>query len=157
MAGTKLRRLTLAVALLAVAAGCRGDRLLRVESTPPGATVRLDDVVIGRTPLEVPFGHYGRRRLSLYRPGYRTHTESLELKTPWYARFPIDVFTEVLLPLDIDDVRERDILLVPDTGAEAAPATEEFIVHALLARDGDELLDVPIAGTSDDEGDEAER
>ena len=148
-----------AVAVVALAlCACRGDRLLRVESTPPGAVVRLDDSVIGRTPLEVPFEHYGRRRLSLYRAGYRTYTQKLELDAPWFAIFPIDVFTEVLLPLGLDDVRTLQIPLVPDTGDEAAPATEEFVEHAMRARAGEDLVGVPIAGQDpEDESTDGER
>ena len=126
--------------------GCRGDRLLRIESMPPGATVRLDGEIVGRTPVSIPFEHYGRRRLALYRPGYRTHTEALKLDPRWWSRFPLDILTEIVIPLGIDDVRERKIALAPDTGERAAPATEEFIEHALLARSGDPLVDVPGAG-----------
>lgn len=130
---------------------CVGDRILRIESDPPGATVRLDDRVIGVTPIDVEFQHYGQRRLALYRTGYRTYSEPLKLKAPWFARWPIDMFTEVILPLGLDDVRTMRIDLVEDTGAEAAVAIEEFRDHATRARGGDSLLDVPIAGQSEDD------
>lgn len=120
--------------------GCRGDRILRIESVPPGATVRLDDQVIGRTPLEIDFEHYGQRRLALYKATYRTYSEPLILKAPWWARFPVDLLTEVVLPLGLDDVREARIVLAPDAGEEeATTATQEFIENALRARGGDRL------------------
>lgn len=133
--------------ILPLLSGCRGDRILRIESIPPGATVRLDDRVIGRTPLEIDFEHYGQRRLSLYKETYRTYSERLDLRAPWWARFPIDLVTEVLLPLRLDDVREQRIILSADVGeSEATVATQEFVEHALKARAGDMLEGVPIAG-----------
>ena len=118
--------------------GCRGDRILRIESVPSGATVRLDDRVIGRTPLEIDFKDYGQRRLALYKETYRTYSEPLILKAPWWARFPVDLLTEVVLPLRLHDVREARIVLAPDAGEEEATvATQEFIEHALRARSGD--------------------
>lgn len=128
------------LALASLSLGCRGDRILRIESVPPGATVRLDDQVIGRTPLEIDFEHYGQRRLALYKTTYRTYSEPLILRAPWWARFPVDLLTEVILPLGLDDVRETRIVLAPDAGeAEATDATQEFIENALRARSGDRL------------------
>lgn len=129
--------------------GCVGDRLLVLDSVPTGADVRLDDRLIGVTPLRVPFQHYGQRRLALYKDGYRTYTAPLRLRAPWWARFPIDIFTEVLLPLGLDDVREITIDLVPDTGSAARVATEEFLRNAQSARSEEDLFDVPIAGQRD--------
>ncbi len=126
--------------------GCRGDRLLRIDSVPRGAVVRLDDRVIGVTPLEVPFQHYGQRRLALYSEGSRTYSEPLILNAPWYARFPVDILTEIILPLGLDDVRELRIDLVADAGFEAEVATDEFLDHAKRARAGEDLVGVPLAG-----------
>ncbi|MEM1450962.1 MAG: PEGA domain-containing protein [Planctomycetota bacterium] len=144
--------LALLVALTVVLlVGCRGSRILRVRSTPAGATVRLDDTVVGRTPIDIPFKDYGRRRLSLYRPGYRTHTQALKLDPRWWKRFPLDVVSELLLPFGFDDVRKLDISLAPDSGAEAEPATDEFVDHALRARSGESLEDVPVIGSQNDD------
>lgn len=120
--------------------------MLRIDSVPRGAIVRLDDRVIGITPLEVPFQHYGQRRLALYSEGSRTYSEPLLLKAPWHARFPLDILTEVILPLGLDDVRELRIDLVADAGTEAAVATGEFLDHAKRARAGEDLVGVPLAG-----------
>ena len=114
--------------------------------------MRLDDRVIGVTPLDVEFQHYGQRRLALYRTGYRTYSEPLALNAPWFARWPVDMLTEVILPLGLDDVRTMRIDLVEDTGAEAAVAIQEFHDHARRAREGESLIGVPIAG--DEEPDE---
>ena len=136
----RLRAGALVLALSSLLVGCRGDRILRIESIPSGATVRLDDQVIGRTPLEIDFEHYGQRRLALYRETYRTYSEPLVLRAPWWARFPIDIVTEVILPLGLDDVRQVRIVLAPDAGEpEASDATQEFLSNALRARSGDRL------------------
>ena len=154
--GTGLARRCAVLATLLATAGCRGDRLLRIETVPQGATVRLDDRVIGRTPLEVDFEHYGQRRLSIYKETYRTYSEPLVLKAPWWARFPTDLLTEVILPLGLDDVREHRFVLVPDVGEiEATVATQEFMEHAMMARGGDTLEGVPIAGAKEDSEDAA--
>ena len=146
---TLVRSILLSTALLATMAGCRGDRILKIDSIPQGAEVRLDDELVGLTPLEVDFEHYGQRRLGLYRVGYRTYSERLPVEAPWWARFPVDILTEVILPLGLDDVREVRVDLVADTGDEAERAIEEFRDHAQRARAGESLVGVPLAGAED--------
>jgi len=96
-----------ALVLLALGAGaCRTQRYMEITTDPPGAEVRLDDRQVGRTPLRVPFEHYGTRRLSFYLPGYRTVSKPIRLRPPWYRRFPLDIVSEVLLPFGFVDRRE---------------------------------------------------
>ena len=52
---------------------------LRVLSRPPGATVSVDDVVVGITPLEVPDVLAGTRQVRIDLPGYR----------PWVAEIDV--------------------------------------------------------------------
>lgn len=121
----------LAAAVAVSAAGCRPTRTLVIDSVPQGAVVRLDETVIGRTPLEHRFDHYGERRVSLYAPGYRTHSARESIRAPWHARFPVDLFTEVLLPLGLDHrVVLPTVVLEADSGDDAAPATSEFVARA---------------------------
>ena len=94
----------LGLALLATA--CRSHRYLQITSTPPGAEVRLDDEAVGITPVRVPFEHYGTRRLTFHLTGYRTATRRVRLRPKWYSRFPMDILTEVILPLGLT-VRKR--------------------------------------------------
>ncbi|MCP3915075.1 MAG: PEGA domain-containing protein [bacterium] len=115
---------------LALPSGCTTKRVLAIESSPPGAIVRLDEKVIGRTPLEHPFQHYGQRRVTLYLPGYRTWSESIDFAPPWHARFPLDVVTQVILPLGLDDRQALDIELSPDDGVRGDPDLEAFIQRA---------------------------
>jgi hypothetical protein len=100
-----------AAGLLALAA-CATDRRLWIESTPPGAEVRLDEQLVGTTPLELEFEHYGTRRLSLELPGHLKLDRDLAVAAPWYFRFPLDIVTEVLLPFGWEDHREVRVVLV---------------------------------------------
>ncbi|MFT5052475.1 MAG: hypothetical protein ACI8QZ_003908 [Chlamydiales bacterium] len=104
----------LALAAWLALAACAPQRILTVESYPPGAVVRLDERVIGRTPLDYPFDHYGQRRITLYLPGYRTWSRRLELSPPWHARFPIDIVTELLIPIGLRDQHEVWVVLEND-------------------------------------------
>ncbi|MDA1264880.1 MAG: PEGA domain-containing protein [Planctomycetota bacterium] len=112
--------------------GCRTKRTLIVDSVPEGALVRLDEEVIGTTPLRHEFTHGGRRRVSIYHPGHRTWSQVVDLEMPWYARFPMDVLTEVILPLGIDHEFAFEVPLVRDTLEESsdAPAIEGYLTRA---------------------------
>jgi hypothetical protein len=112
---------------------CGATRILVVDSTPPEALVRLDEEIIGVTPLQFPFEHYGNRRLSLYLDGYDTWSEPIELKTPWYSRFPLDLVTEVLLPINPETRPTFHIQLSRMTDEVTMPDIEAFAdeAHAL--------------------------
>jgi hypothetical protein len=125
-------RILLAVAL--VAAGCRTHRYLQITSAPPGAEVRLDDQSVGVTPVRVPFEHYGTRRLTFYKPGYRTSSRRIKLRPPWYARFPLDLVTEVFLPLGLTDRRRVHQELVLGEEVMSLPSLRSVIERANALR-----------------------
>ena len=130
-------RLSSAPALLAcaVALACAPRRTLVIESTPPGAQVRLDDqVLVGETPLRQPFEHYGIRQVTLYLHGYQTHTERIELDTPWYAYFPLDLVTEVLLPFGWRDTRRLRVDLKPGEEFVSLPTLRSVFERADILR-----------------------
>jgi len=106
-------RLFLPLVLALLAQGCRTQRFLQITSTPPGAEVRLDNEAVGNTPIRVPFEHYGTRRLTFHLQGYRTASRRIHLRPKWYARFPLDILTEVILPLGLTDKRKFHENLVP--------------------------------------------
>ena len=126
-------RLALLLAALA-AAGCRTHRYLEITSTPPGAEVRLDDEAVGLTPVRVPFEHYGTRRVSYYLPGYRTYSRRIRIKAPWHARFPIDILTEVLIPLGLTDRRKVHQDLVQGEEVMSLPSLRSVIERADVLR-----------------------
>lgn len=152
-----LRRPTASAAALLAAlsslAGCRTTRVIEVTSNPPGALVRLDEEVIGRTPLEHEFHHYGRRRLTLYLPGYLTWSRRVEPKPPWYSRFPLDLLTEVLVPLGLTHRFAYRATLLEDTGVDetgVAPATQAFVERAVDVRRS--RIERPGAAAPDEDG-----
>ena len=124
------------VSTLSTLGACRTHRILEVTSNPPGALVRLDEEVVGRTPLEHEFQHYGRRRLTLYLDGYRVWSERLRLTPPWYSRFPLDIVTQVLVPMGLTDRHRIDVRLWPDTGSahETRAEVESFVERATALR-----------------------
>jgi len=98
--------------------------------------VRLDEEVIGNTPLEHEFVHGGKRRLTLYLPGRRTWSQRVDLDGPWYSRFPLDLVTEVILPLGREHRFPFEVRLIPDTGAEPGSdaAITDFVERAVALR-----------------------
>jgi hypothetical protein len=127
--------LTLLILLILLAAGaCRARRYLEITSEPPGAQVRLDDEAVGQTPVKVPFDYYGTRRLTFYAPGYRTSSRRIRVKAPWHARFPLDIVTEVLLPLGLRDRRKVHEELVFGEEVMSLPSLRSVIERANVLR-----------------------
>jgi len=122
--------------VLPLAAACQTHRTLTLTSEPPGAEVRLDDESVGRTPVKVSFEHYGTRRVTFYLAGHRTVTTQLELEPRWYARFPLDLVSEVLLPLGLDDRRRYHQVLVPGEEVMSLPSLRSVIERASVLREG---------------------
>ena len=122
MKGVRIR-LGLAVALLAVASGCRAQRHLVFVSAPPGADVYLDGDWAGRTPLEVPFEAYGARHVTLQRPGYRDHVEVLEVEAPWVPALDgVEAYERLEVLYWLDRSRRDLVLQSPgDDGTTRGP------------------------------------
>ncbi len=110
------RRLTLVVVAAAVAssAGCVRRRMT-VRTNPPGATVSIDNQVIGTTPAATSFVYYGTREVRVEMDGFRTETIRQRIKPPWYQYPIVDFFAETLWPGEIRDERIIDVELVPKT------------------------------------------
>lgn len=125
----RLEGLGIALGLLACAS-CAAQRELRISSDPPGALVLLDDQVVGTTPYEQSFQAYGTRRVTLYRSGYRTSSRLVELIPPWYARFPLDIVSEVLIPVGWKDVHPVDFKLEPESGEVTEPDLRAVLERA---------------------------
>jgi hypothetical protein len=118
---TSARRSLCSAAFALVLAGCATERKLIITSTPPGALVRLDDTVVGSTPYEITFDAYGTRRVTLYKQGYATTSKRIEIEAPWHLSFPIDIFTEVLLPFGWKDIHRVDVAMAQDVGPVTRP------------------------------------
>jgi len=79
-----------AVAALAAAgmmlSGCN-RRTIEITSEPAGALVYLNDIEVGRTPLEVDFKYYGVYDVRLAAAGYRPLATSAEAVAP-FSEYP---------------------------------------------------------------------
>ena len=116
--------------VLAVRCACAAQRTLVVTSDPPDAEVRLDERMVGHTPVTIPFDHYGSRRVTLRKEGYLSRIELLHLSAPWYSTFPLDLFTEVLFPVGWKDTRHLDVKLEPGRGQIPPPDLESVLGRA---------------------------
>jgi len=115
-------------------AGCAAQRTLTVQSDPPGATLRIDDRIVGPTPYTEQFSDYGRRRITLYKSGYHSLSRVVELSAPWYAGFPIDIFSEVVFPVGWKDPHVFKLELEAIKGEVTMPDLTPVIDRAQALR-----------------------
>jgi len=104
----------IAVAATVISTGCVRRRMT-VRTNPPGATVSVDNQVIGTTPAASSFVYYGTREFRIEKDGYRTETIRRRFNPPWYQMPGIDFIAETLWPGEIRDERIIDVELVPQT------------------------------------------
>lgn len=103
--------------LVVLAAACSGcvRRRMTVRTNPPGATVSVDNQVIGTSPAASSFVYYGTREFRIEKDGYRTETIRRRFNPPWYEFPGLDFVSETLWPGEIRDERIIDVELVPKT------------------------------------------
>jgi hypothetical protein len=124
----KHRRIICLLLVLTPAMAISGcvQRLLKIESEPPGATVILDGKPAGATPLEVSFTWYGDREIILEKAGHESVRVIEPVPTPWWQIFPLDFITDVLLPIPITDKHEFHYVLKPhDSSVETYKNTRK--------------------------------
>ena len=103
---------------LLAASGCV-ERILQVRSDPPGAVAYVGGEKAGTTPCDHPFTFNGTVDVTLRGPseptrwGYLSHREMVTLSPPWYEIFPLDFFSELLLPWTVRDEHVLEVRLVP--------------------------------------------
>jgi hypothetical protein len=93
-------------------AGCVERRYV-ITSDPPGAIVFRNGQPLGATPVDDHFVYYGKYKYTLVKDGYETMQVEQNIPAPWYEYFPIDFFSETILPLQIEDVRRFEYKLEP--------------------------------------------
>jgi hypothetical protein len=86
---------------------------MTVRTSPPGATVSIDNQLIGTSPAATSFVYYGTREFRIEKDGYRTETIRRKIKPPWYQFPVVDFVSETLWPGEIRDERIIDVELVP--------------------------------------------
>jgi hypothetical protein len=83
-----------------LAAGCSTKRYLEIASEPTGATVFVNGVPRGTTPVRVPFTYYGQMEVRLEKAGYQPLAGDVTVPTQLDGLPVIDLPQELL-------VRER--------------------------------------------------
>lgn len=111
---SSLRCCSLVLLVIVATGGCVRRRML-VRTDPPGATVSVDNQVIGTAPAATPFVYYGTREFRIEKDGYRTETIRRRLNPPWYQWPGLDFIAETLWPGELRDERIIDVQLVPMT------------------------------------------
>ncbi|MFQ5686145.1 MAG: PEGA domain-containing protein [Candidatus Scalindua sp.] len=96
------------VATAFVSAGCV-TRTITVKTNPSNALVYIDDKLAGESPVTIPFIYYGTRKIVMEKrdeDGRLTHERTTvfeKIKAPVYDIFPLDFFSEVIWPREIED------------------------------------------------------
>ncbi len=106
-----------------VSVGCV-ERTLVIESDPSGAEVRLNGAIVGKTPVTVPFRHYGVYDVEVRKDGFEPVREAAPVLAPWWARFPLGIFTELLWPGRIQDMHYLRYDLAPPAMPDRAKLLE---------------------------------
>jgi len=133
MARLLLTGILLAAAILV--AGCV-TREIEIITVPPGATVEYDGRILQqRTPCRFPFVWYGTHEIVVYKEGYHRERLLAEVKTPGYEVFPIDFFSENLIPAHFYDLHTFPFVLVKEEPMRQANAEEKLAMKkGLLQR-----------------------
>ncbi len=119
--------------IFVAAQGCV-ERELFIKSDPPGAMVFVDGMAREVTPVSVPFDFYGERNIELRLPNHRVHRERVDVNPPWYMIFPLDFFSEVLMPFTCVDSHVIEIKLEEIPG-DAFEDQEEILKRARAMRE----------------------
>jgi PEGA domain len=78
------------IAIASAASGCMSRRV-SVTSEPSGATVTVNDVEIGRTPVEADFTFYGVYDVLVTKEGFEPLRNKARAKAPLYEFPPVDL------------------------------------------------------------------
>jgi len=100
--------------ILVTSVGCVRRRMT-VRTSPPGATISVDNQVIGTSPAATSFLYYGTREIRVEKDGYRTETIRRRLNPPWYEYPGLDFISETLWPGELRDERIIDVQMIPKT------------------------------------------
>jgi hypothetical protein len=89
-----------------------------IYSKPTGAKVTINHHTYGKTPddgmtpLVVTSNWYWHYLVEVEKEGYQKHMSDVEIKAKWWAKFPLDIFVEVL-PFPVYDEHVRYFTLDP--------------------------------------------
>lgn len=118
-----------AALVLLLAGGC-AQRHAVVTSEPAGATVFVNDVEVGRTPLKFDFTYYGVYDVRVEKAGFEPLRTKANANTPIDERMPVDL-AAAALPFSIDHEVKWHFTLEP---ALEATQSAEQLEQGLLER-----------------------
>jgi hypothetical protein len=132
------RRVILSAAMVVFAAwnvGCL-ERRISITSEPPGAAVVVNDVELGRTPLEADFTYYGVHDVRVYKEGYEPLRTTARASTPIWEYAPIDLVVGAL-PVTIEKRVPWNFTLEPAIETTRTPdeLNTEVIARAKVLRE----------------------
>lgn len=137
-------RLVLGIVVALVAtAGCVERRFV-VNSEPPGALVLKNGKPLGYAPADDHFVYYGNYHFTLVKPGYATMQVDQKVPAPWYEIPPLDLFSEILWPWHIEDVRQFTYRMEPVAGT----TPEEILSRGQTLRDRGQTIGAAPAPTT---------
>ncbi|MGH7244965.1 MAG: PEGA domain-containing protein [Phycisphaerales bacterium] len=84
------KRFVIASGLAFTLAGC-AQKVIEITTEPSGALVTLNDVPVGRTPLQTGFTYYGDYDIQVRKDGYEPLRTKATAWTPIYERPPLDL------------------------------------------------------------------
>jgi len=140
--GSGLGSVVLVVAAVAVGLGVLPGcvrRTLTINTQPQGATVILNDEVVGTSPVSTDFLWYGDYDVIIRKPGYETLRTHHRLNAPWYQLPGLDFVTEALMPFEFHDRQEMAFSLEP----------EKPIDRARLVQDARRMRDEALYGSDE--------
>lgn len=136
----------LALTGAALSGGCL-KKTIRVTSEPDGALVWINDVEVGRTPLETEFTFYGTYDVRVRREGYEAIITHEKADSPLYAVPPLDLAAEAV-PARIENLIRWHYVLTP---VAEATGTKDGAEAGLVGR-ADELRRQAVAAPADGAG-----
>jgi len=128
-----------AIAAPLLLGGCL-QRTIHITSDPPGALVWLNDIEVGRTPLETDFTYYGEFSVRLRREGYEPIITTRKADAPAYEWPVVDLAAEAWPQRITTDIRWHFDLVPAAERTDADAARDDVLRRAAETRD---LLNQP--------------
>ncbi len=116
-------------------AGCV-TRTITIKTNPNNALVYVDDELVGESPVEIPFTYYGTRKITIEKKdddGRLICERKIvfeKIKAPVYEVFPLDFFSEIVWPFDIQDSHTLNYDLVEVTPLSRKEQQKNVIENA---------------------------
>ncbi len=101
------------LALCGALTGCVERRFV-ITSDPPGAMV-FDEkgLPLGPAPVDKQWTYNGKYQFTLVRDGYQTLRVDEQVSPRWFEYFPLDFFTENVIPYTFRDIRRFHYQMQP--------------------------------------------